>query len=48
MNLVYFYALPIPEMTGVVRVAEKSVTALFGIKAADLVSVVVILSDWER
>lgn len=44
MNLVYFYALPIPEMTGVVRVAEKSATALFGTKAADLVSVVVILS----
>jgi APA family basic amino acid/polyamine antiporter len=44
MNLVYFYALPIPEMTGVVRVAEKSATSLFGTKAADFVSIVVILS----
>ncbi len=44
MNLFYLYALPVPEMTGVVRVAEKSATALFGTKAADLVSVVVILS----
>lgn len=44
INLVYFYALPVPEMTGVVRVAEKSATALFGTKAADLVSVVVIVS----
>ena len=44
MNLVYFYALPIPEMTGVIRVAEKSATALFGTQAADRVSIVVILS----
>jgi APA family basic amino acid/polyamine antiporter len=44
MNLIYFYALSIPEMSGVVRVAEKSATALLGRKAADLVSVVVILS----
>jgi APA family basic amino acid/polyamine antiporter len=44
MNIVYFYALPIPDMTGVIRVAEKSATALFGTSAADLVSVVVIIS----
>jgi APA family basic amino acid/polyamine antiporter len=44
MNLVYLNALSIPEMTGVVRVAEKSATALFGTRAAALVSVVVILS----
>jgi APA family basic amino acid/polyamine antiporter len=44
MNLIYFYALSIPEMSGVVRVAEKSATALFGGKAANLVSIVVIIS----
>jgi APA family basic amino acid/polyamine antiporter len=44
MNLVYFYALPLPEITGVVRVAEKSATALFGTRSAELVSIVVILS----
>jgi APA family basic amino acid/polyamine antiporter len=44
MNLIYFYALSIPEMSGVVRVAEKSATALFGGMAADFVSVVVIIS----
>jgi APA family basic amino acid/polyamine antiporter len=44
MNLVYLYALSIPEMSGVVRVAEKSATALFGGIAADLISIVVIIS----
>jgi len=44
MNLIYFYALSISEMSGVVRVAEKSATALFGGIAVDLISIVVIIS----
>lgn len=44
MNIVYFYALPIPAMSGVIRVAEKSAASLFGTTAAGCVSVVVILS----
>ncbi len=44
MNCVYFYALSIREMSGVIRVAEQSATKLFGGMAADLVSVVVIIS----
>jgi APA family basic amino acid/polyamine antiporter len=44
MNCIYFYGLSIPEMSGVVRVAERSATELFGGMAADLVSIVVIIS----
>jgi len=43
-NLVYFYALPIEEMRGVVRIAEKSAAALFGGSGAAAVTVAVMVS----
>lgn len=44
VNAVYFYALPLGEMQGVTRVAEKATTALFGAGAAGLMVGVVALS----
>lgn len=46
VNYIYLYALPINEMTGVVRVAEKAATFLFGGIAASLISVVVVISTF--
>ena len=43
-NVVYLHALPIDEMSGIVRVAEKSSTALFSATAAGLMSALVIIS----
>lgn len=43
-NYVYLYALPIDEMAGVVRIAEKASTTLFGGTAGTLISVAVIIS----
>jgi APA family basic amino acid/polyamine antiporter len=43
-NIVYFYALPVEEMTGVVRVAEKATSTLFGTSTGALVSAVVMVS----
>ena len=44
VNAVYFHALPLGEMQGVTRVAEKATTALFGAGAAGLMVGVVALS----
>ena len=44
MNVVYLSALPIDEMQGVVRIAEKATTALFGGTWAGLVSAAVMIS----
>ncbi|MFC2164387.1 APC family permease [Acidobacteriota bacterium] len=44
MNVVYILALPVEEMSGIVRIAETSATALFGTTAAKLISVAVIIS----
>lgn len=44
VNVVYFYALPMPEMIGVVKIAEKATNILFGGTAAGLVSAAVIIS----
>jgi len=44
MNVVYVLSLPISEMSGVVRIAETSATALFGATAAQLISVAVIVA----
>lgn len=44
MNIVYILALPVEEMSGIVRIAEKSATALFGVTAAKLISAAVIIS----
>lgn len=46
VNYIYFYALPIDEITGVIRIAEKATTALFGGIAASLISAVVVISTF--
>ena len=44
VNYIYLYALPIQEIVGVVRVAEKSTGALFGTSTGSLISVLVMVS----
>jgi len=44
VNYVYFLALPVDEMTGVVRIAEKATAALFGGAAAGLISAAALIS----
>jgi APA family basic amino acid/polyamine antiporter len=44
MNVVYILALPVEEISGVVRIAETSATALFGTTAAKLISAAVIIA----
>ena len=46
VNYVYLYALPMSEMVGVVRIAEKAGTALFGGAAASLISAAVVISTF--
>jgi len=45
-NYIYLYALPISEIKGVVRVAEKATSALFGGATASLISAAVIISTF--
>lgn len=44
VNYIYFYALPIDEMIGVIRIAEKAATVLFGGIGASLISAAVMIS----
>jgi len=44
VNYVYFLALPVSEMAGVVRIAEKTATALFGGTSAGFLSAAVLIS----
>lgn len=44
VNYIYLYALPIKEISGVVRIAEKTTGALFGLSTGGLVSALVIVS----
>jgi len=44
MNLVYIYALPIPAMSGVLAIAEKSSLKLFGPNAAELIAALLALA----
>ena len=44
MNYIYVRALPLEEMSGVIRVAEKSTSALFSGTAPGLVSAAVVIS----
>lgn len=44
INYVYFKALPIGEMAGVVRIAEKATTTLYGRTSAGLLSAAVLIS----
>lgn len=43
-NYVYLYALPIPEVVGVVRIAEKAISALFGSSTGGIISAAVLIS----
>jgi len=44
VNYVYLIALPVGEMAGEVRIAEKAATALFGSGAAGIISAAVLIS----
>jgi APA family basic amino acid/polyamine antiporter len=46
MNYVYLLALPINEMAGVLRIAEKSSAALFGTATAGLISAAALISTF--
>jgi APA family basic amino acid/polyamine antiporter len=46
VNLVYVLAVPMEEMIGVVRIAERAATALFGNVAAVAISVLVVISTF--
>ncbi|MBN1225213.1 MAG: amino acid permease [Candidatus Aminicenantes bacterium] len=43
-NYIYLYALPIEEMTGVVRIAEKATSVMFGGATAAVISAAVMVS----
>jgi len=44
VNVMYMYALPIPEMSGVIAIGEKASVALFGAGATHVVSAILALS----
>jgi basic amino acid/polyamine antiporter, APA family len=46
LNYIYLYALPISEMKGVVRIAERATSSLFGTSTGILVSAVVVVSTF--
>jgi len=46
VNYLYLYALPMNEMIGVVRIAEKATASLFGGIAPSLISAVVVISTF--
>jgi len=44
VNIVYIKALPVDEMAGVVRIAEKAASALYGSAAGGILSIAVLIS----
>lgn len=44
VNLLYFYALPLDKVEGVVRIGEKATSALFGGPSGALISVLILIS----
>jgi APA family basic amino acid/polyamine antiporter len=44
INYIYLFALPIKEVTGVVKIAEKATSALFGGSTGALISAVILVS----
>lgn len=46
VNVAYFYSLSIAEMRGVVRIAERAVTALIGDSGARIVAATVVISTF--
>jgi APA family basic amino acid/polyamine antiporter len=45
-NYIYLYALPIDEMVGVVGIAEKATSALFGASTSAIISAAVVISTF--
>lgn len=46
VNVAYFFALPLAEMRGVTRIAEKAAVAMAGVHGADLVAITVVVSTF--
>ena len=46
VNLAYLYALPLSEMSGVTRVAERAATAMVGVNGARFVALTVVVSTF--
>jgi APA family basic amino acid/polyamine antiporter len=46
LNYIYLYALPVPEMKGIVRIAEKATSSLFGTSTGVFVSIAVMVSTF--
>ncbi len=46
VNVAYFFALPLGEIRGVTRIAEKAAVALVGARGADVVAATVVLSTF--
>jgi APA family basic amino acid/polyamine antiporter len=46
VNLAYLYALPLSELTGVTRVAERAATTLVGVNGARFVALTVVVSTF--
>jgi len=46
-NYLYLYALPMGELTGVIRVAEKATSALFGASMGLIISAAVVVSTFS-
>jgi APA family basic amino acid/polyamine antiporter len=46
VNIAYFFALPLEEIRGVTRIAEKAAVALVGARGADFVAATVVLSTF--
>jgi APA family basic amino acid/polyamine antiporter len=47
MNYLYLYALPMGELVGVIRVAEKATTALLGASTGLIISAAVVISTFS-
>jgi len=46
VNVAYFFALPLAEIRGVTRVAEKAAVAMVGLRGADFVAATVVVSTF--
>jgi len=46
VNVAYFFALPLAEIRGVVRIAEKATVAMVGLHGADFVAATVVISTF--
>lgn len=46
VNVAYFFALPLEEIRGVTRIAEKAAVAMVGLRGADFVAATVVVSTF--